>query len=444
MCIGIPDPKSARQVSSITGRRQRTSFRWAAEFMAVVAAIGYPAAALADAVVGDTASLVAALSESRAGDRITVLAGRYELSEALTVPDGVTLAGEGVMQFDASNLPAGMAPAGRTVLKAATWLTGDVVTLRDRAGLQGLVIEDAEGRAGNVVVISSRTEGDSVAAWINQCEIVNANPAGVSPGGPIGRGVLLVTRNPNLGADPPPHENAAMSLTMNKSIVRAPLGGSGVMGVNFASHSRTTMLLTGNVIGGGLDVAAGVSRPDEVSDSSTTVESSRNLFRSDSPLPSPYGWNVVAGTDAPVPGLAVQTTHANRLSIGSTHDRIEGFATAVYGHGGRRNSPLAGAVSMNELDFRVSDLVMQSATSDFLLFGDFSHVAGMPAGDENVTRVVLRGATGSGLRANRYEHSLTGLGIGNKLVFPGNANAFQQTNRNILPPPPANVFASGH
>ena len=441
---GNPDPKSTCQDGPKKIHRQRTSFKLAAVFVAAAAVFGQPAAALADVVVGDSASLVAALSESQPGARIVVLAGSYELDEALYVPDGVTLAGEGAMQFDSANLPIGMAAAGRTVLKAATWLTGGVVTLGDGAGLQGLVIEDTEGRAGNVVVISSRSEGDSVAAWISQCEIVNASPVGVSPGGPTGRGVLLVTRNPNLGAAPSPHENAAVSLTMNQSLVRAPLAGSGVMAVNFAAHSRITVFLTGNVIGGGLDMAGGVSRPDEVTDSSVTLESSRNLFRSDSPLPSPFGWNIVAATDAPVPGLAVDATHANRLSIGSTHDRIEGFANGIYAQGGRRNSPLANAVSMNELDIRASDLVLQTTAGDLLLFGDYSYVPGMPAGDGNVVRVVLRGAAGSGLRANRYEHSLTHLGGGNKLVLPGNADAFREANRNILPAPPANVFTSGH
>lgn len=193
-----------------------------------------------------------------------------------------------------------------------------------------------------------------------------------------------------------------------------------------------------------MDVAAGVSRPDEVSDSSIAVASSGNLYRSDSQLPSPYGWNIVAGTDAPVPGLAVDPTHANRLSISSTHDRIEGFAISIYGHGGRRNSPLANPVSMNELEISANDLVMQSTTSDLLLFGDYSHVPGMPAGDGNVTRVVLRGATGSGLRANQYEHSLTHLGSANKLVLPGNVIVFRQSNRDILPVPPANFFSSGN
>ena len=62
-------------------------------------------------------------------------------------------------------------------------------------------------------------------------------------------------------------------------------------------------------------------------------------------------------------------------------------------------------------------------------------------------QVVIHQATGSGARANRYAHSqipVNGFpGIGNRLEIVGNANAFDQTNQNFTPPPPAEFFIGG-
>ncbi len=163
----------------------------------------YHSTALADVVVGDSSSLVSALAQSQAGDRIVLLAGTYDLDEGLYIRDGVTIAGEGVMQFDESGLPSGIADSGRTVLRSTPSLTGDLVTLGNGTELQGLVLDDIVGRAGNVVAVSSRRSTDFVDARISRCEINNPNPARASRSGPIGRGVLLVTRNPNLDSAPP-------------------------------------------------------------------------------------------------------------------------------------------------------------------------------------------------------------------------------------------------
>ena len=58
-----------------------------------------------------------------AGKRILVRAGSYVIGQALTVPDDATLVGEGEMTFDDSGLPAGIAPAGRTVLRSTAALS---------------------------------------------------------------------------------------------------------------------------------------------------------------------------------------------------------------------------------------------------------------------------------------------------------------------------------
>jgi len=413
---------------------------------AILHAARHGLAARTDVVVSDTVALEDALAQSHAGERIIVLAATYELSAGLYVPDGVTLVGEGLMEFDPSGLPTGIAPAGRTVLKSTAGLTGDVITLGNGAGLQGLVIEDFEGRRGNVVTISSRASGDSVAAWIFQCELITRSPIFGSPGGtgPIGRGVLLVTRNPNLDANPPPHDGSELALRMSESVVRSPVGGSAVLALNFASHCRITVHLRCNVLGGGLDSAAGVSWPDPVSNSSIEIKSFNNLFRSDSPQPTLGGWLLAGGTDAPVPSLVpAGATRGNQLELVSIHDRIEGFGIGVYARAGRRNSPLAGVISENLISLNVTGLKLATVTSDLSLYGDFSFVAGMSAGDGNVVHAVLHDVTGSGARGNRYEDSSTSLGSDNMLVIRGSSTAFGKTNRNIVPAPPAQFFTSG-
>ncbi len=214
------------------------------------------------------------------------------------------------------------------------------------------------------------------------------------------------------------------------------------MAINFASRSRITALLNGNLLVGTLDAAAGASRPDEVSGSSVTIESSKNLYRSDSELPT-VGWFLFAGTDAPVPGLVPGATRANQLRVGSTHDRVEGFEFGIFARAGNRNNPLSGTASGNYLDISATNLKLETTDSDFLLYGEFSNVSGMPAGDGNTLQIVLRGATGSGARENQYAHRSTQLGTGNKLVLPGSSNAFLRTNRDINSAPPAQFFTSG-
>ena len=116
--------------------------------------------------------------------RIRVRAGTYDVSHALVVPEDASVFGEGVMLVDESRLPHGFDPAGRTVLRATSALVGDIVTLGNGAILRGLTIEDAPGRSGgNLVVVSSRAAGDSVAATIAECELINPNPSAVGAQG---------------------------------------------------------------------------------------------------------------------------------------------------------------------------------------------------------------------------------------------------------------------
>jgi len=381
----------------------------------------------------------------RASPASEFASGTYELSESLHVPDGVTLIGEGTMEFDAAGLPEGIGSVGRTVLKSTASLTGDVVRLGNGAGLQALVVEDVSGRIGNVVVVSSRAPGDSVAGTIFQCEIMSPNPAAGSPAGPSGRGVLLITRNELGPVDPPPHPDSSLSLSMYASIVHSPGGGSGLMAINFSSNSRISVILVGNVFGGGLDVAGGVSRPNAVRESSISIDSSGNLYRSEFSLPV-NGWQLYAGVDAPLlpQGVVAETAILNRLEFISSDDQLRGFSTGIFAAAGFRYNQPADVISMNELEIRATDLVMQSTNRDLVLYGDASSVASRSAGDGNILRAVLRDSSGSGLRDNRYGHSSTSLGTDNALILPGNANAFVKSNRNIRPAPAAELFTGWH
>jgi hypothetical protein len=397
-------------------------------------------------VVTTTSELEAALSPSNAGREIRVRAGTYDLSHALVVPEDASVLGEGVMLVDESRLPYGFDPAGRTVLRATSALVGDIVTLGNGAVLRGLTIEDVSGRSGgNLVVVSSRAAGDSVASTIVECELINPNPSGVGAQGPTGRALLAITRNLNLGSNPPPHEASVIAVRMSDSIVRAPAGGSGVFAINFASRSEVNVDLTRNVIGGNLDASGAASRPDGVAGAETVIESRFNLYRSDTAVPGPTGWLLHGGTDAPVAGLVPSATNSNVLRLRSIADRIEGFATAISATAGRRVSALAGGSSTNEIHLDMLGTVVQSTVADFALFGARSLVNGVSPGDGNALRVWVRAVQGSGTRANQYAHSLTplmdSLGLDNRLEVVASPTAFARSNIDIEPGPGDEFFS---
>jgi hypothetical protein len=395
-----------------------------------------------DIVVTTAAELQSALSPVNVGARILVRAGVYDVTQALTVPDRATLVGEGVMTFDGSGRPTGFEPTGRTLLRATAALVGDVLTLGDGATVRGLVIEDVVGQlvVGNPVAVVSRAAGDFVSARIEECEIINPNPPVVRGRDPSGRGLLVISRNPDLE---PPHEGAVLQVQMTQSIVRSPGAGSGVFAINFASHAEIRLDLENNVIGGGLDSSGGVGKPDAVTGAGVIIHSSRNLYRSDSPAPTAIGWKLFGGADVPSPLIVSQASTFNSLRMHSIDDTIAGFATGISAAGGRRQSALSGAISSNRVELNLQGTVLQTTTTDLRLFGAASSFT-VSTGDENTLHVVVRRATGSGARANQYAHSSTppmgSPGIGNRLEIVGNANAFDQTNQNFVPPPPLEFF----
>ena len=400
-------------------------------------------------VVTTAAELESVLSPGNEGKHIIVRAGEYEIRQALTVPDGATLVGEGDMTFDESGLPAGFEPSGRTVLRSAPDLVGDVLTLGDGATLRRLVIADVARsvpppQMGNAVAVVSRSPGDFISASILACEIVNANPRGIAPSGPTGEGLAVFTRNPNAAQDPPPHEGSVVWVRLARSIIRSESGGGGVFGINFSSDSQIGLVLERNVIGGELTASGGVSRPDPVTGARVIIRSARNLYRSDTPTPTPVGWNLIGGADSPSPLFVSASSTFNALEIHSRNDAIEGFETGISAIGGRRFSPLSGPTSSNRVDMNLRGTRLRTTTADLTLFGAASLAGGVPAGDGNTARLLLRQANGSGPRANLYADSVTptmsDLGVGNRLEIAGSENAFGRANDGFEPPPAAEFF----
>lgn len=410
---------------------------------AVLVTLLWCSGARAEIIVTTAAELEAALTPGNAGKRIHVRAGEYEISQALTVPDDATLVGEGEMTFDDSGLPTGFEPSGRTVIRSTPTLVGDVLTLGDGATLRGLAIEDALGRqGGNPVVVSSRAADDFVSALIVECEIVNPNPAAIVPAGPTGRALVAITRNPNLGQDPPAHEGAVLRVEMRRSILRSPSGGTGVFAINFAPHAEIRLVLQRSVIGGGLIATGGVSRPDAVTGSSVSIESRRNLYSNQNAPAATLGWNLIGGAGSPAFPSAASTL--NRLHIHSRNDTIHGFQTGIVANGGQRFLAASEPSSSNRVDMDLHGLRVNTPTgplaADLVLFGARSFVAGVSPGDGNILRLVLKQSTGSGPRVNQYDDSWMDLGVGNELEIAGTERAFVRSNDDFDPIPPAEFF----
>jgi hypothetical protein len=414
-------------------------------------------------VVSNSVELMAALVPENAGRRIRVRAGDYSLTQLLTVPDQVTLEGEGVMLFDGAGLPTGFAAGTRTTLTMTANAPGNVLTLGNGVTVRGIAIQDLAGRVGNSIGVVSRDAGDRLVAAIAEVEIVNPNTHTIVPSGPAGCGVAVVTQNPNMGGDPPPHAGAEIAARLTGSLIRSNATGTGcgLFAFNFAPVASVSVALAGNVVVGGIIVSGGVSRPDAVHDSRTEIQSQRNLYRNDSPdpcVPQRFGWNANGGSGTPVP-LPIAATERNALRIHSLDDRIEGFTTAVFAAGGRRffAAPVAGPTTDNSVDLKLLGTTITTPScggatlvADFRLAGALVSGASLVPGDGNTLRAVLRGVTGSGSRSNAYADVLgpTGpvspaiQGTGNRLEIPGNLQAFTQTNRAIDPAPGPEFFTS--
>jgi hypothetical protein len=217
--------------------------------------------------------------------------------------------------------------------------------------------------------------------------------------------------------------------------------------------------LSNNVIGGGIIANGGVSRPDAVHDSKTVIQSRGNLYRDDSADPCVtrhLGWNINGGSGVPVP-LQIGQTARNTLRVHSQGDRLERFATAILGSGGRRffGLPNSGPVIDNTMELELINATISTPSCgaiDFRLSGAAVADASLTPGDGNVLRAVFRGVTGSGARANVFADAVgpsgplspSVQGTGNRLEFAGSRRAFDKTNESISPAPAAEFFSGGN
>ena len=425
------------------------------------------------AEIADGAELAAALVPANAGRHLRLRAGTYDVDRPLVVPDGMTIEGAGTMRFDDDGLPTGFADATRTTLQMTASAGGDLLTLGDQVTVRDIEVVDLAGRSGNVVAVVSRGPRDSVAAALVEVVIVNPNPLTIGAGGALGRGLLVVTRNLNMGADPAPHAGAALSVRMTRSMIRSPAGGGGLFAYNFAADGRILVDVSRSVIGGSSEANGGVSRPDVVHDAEVRLESRGNLYRNEwaDPCASALlGWNLIGGSGAPIPIPLPETTR-NRLIVRSTGDRIEHFTTAVLATGSRQffPAPLNAAPTRNRIDLQLVGTTITTPScanpgrpgnttgiplarlrdvADLRLAGAWVESDGVAAGSGNVVRVELRDVTGSGRRSNRYAHTAGPSGrlpaqlrgTGNRLEIVGDPREFPRVNRDVAPPPPAEFF----
>jgi hypothetical protein len=410
-------------------------------------------------VVSSTEQLIDALQPANAGRRIRIEQGDYAIDRPLHVPDGATLEGAGVMKFDADGVPGGFEPGTETTLRVTAGFAGDVLALGHGSVIKRLRVLDLANppsepplRQGNVVYVASREPGDSVSASIIECELVNPNAVGFSDVGPHGHGLVALTLNPNLGEPPGAHEGARISVRLQRSIVRTHMGAV-VFANNFATRGDVTVSLEDNWFEGYLTVAGGVSRPDAVTDAVTRIESRRNRYvRSGRDR---YGWLLLGGSTSPhflEPGIPGAARAA--LSVDSTDDRIEGFREGIQAVAARRIGARSSLLVGNRLDLRLrgtrirttgdgaADLVLHGAASET---GQAEGPGEFPAGDGNVLRVRMEGASGSGARRNVYGHvagpTRTGnQGTGNRLEIDGDASSFELSNPDLDPPPAAGFF----
>lgn len=418
------------------------------------------AAAPATILVHDSTELLAALDARNAGRRIRVLPGDYAITSPLIVPDGVLLEGSGVMGL-ADGLPSGFEPGTETTLRVASAFEGDLLTLGNGSIISGLRLIDiapppvtAAPRPGNVLVLGSRAPGDSVAAEIRDCEIVNPQPSGVLFDGPSGRAIVILTRNPAREQSPPPHEGARVSLLMSHSIVRSADDGGALFAINFAARGEVSVKFEDNRVEGSVSIAGGASRPDLVAQARTSLESSRNLYVRNPGGTDKFGWRVVGGSSAHIPGLASPGASSNVARVHSIDDRIEDFKVGIQAAAGRRWLDASGPVSDNlvELDLERTRVRTEGQdAADFVFQGAFSEAAPgvgreFPAGDRNVTRIRMRNVIGSpAVRANQYADAsgpalADNKGVGNRLEILGGAADFARNNTSISVAPPAEFF----
>jgi hypothetical protein len=413
-------------------------------------------------VVQTPQQLVEALQPRNAGRRIRILRGDYDVDRPLLVPDGATLEGEGVMVTGPDGLPGGFEPGTATALRATGAFDGPLLTLGHRSAIRGLRLLDVGNaapqpalRRGNVVYLVSRAPRDVISASVDDCEIVTDQAPGFSEVGPHGHGLVILTLNPNLGAPPAAHAGARLELAVRRSIVRTRVGAA-VFANNFAPDGEIRLRLEGNRFEGYLVASGGTTRPEQVHDSRTVIESQANVYGRTGF--DRFGWHLLGASTSPhVQDAPGQGGVRNLLRMISRDDRIEGFRTGIRAAAARRLGFTSESLSDNrlEIELRGTRIVTEGdAAADLVLRATVSEIEQekapmeLAAGDRNVLRLKMAGVTGSGPRRNVFADVVGPLepahfGTGNQLQVVGDAKSFGQANRAIEPPPGPQRFVGG-
>lgn len=388
----------------------------------------------------------------------------------------MTLEGEGVMAVANDGYATGFRQSPHTTMRLSVNVAGDLLTLGNKVTLRNLEIVDLDGRSGNVIAVTSRRQRDTVSVIISDVVVVNPNPIVIMPGGTVGRGLLVITRNANAKADPPPDDGSILLVKLLRSVIKSTTTGGGFFAFNFAPNSRISLDISHSSIGGSSEANGGVSRPDQVHDSEVRVTSQKNIYINEQPdrcAVNSLGLNLNGGSGAPI-GVKISQALRNRLVVRSVDDRIDGFKTAVLATGGRSfyASSLNPPPKDNHIELQligttistpscppVRRLVGARGTAaaaderseyvrDFRLIGSEIVNEGADTGEGNSVRAELRGITGSGKRANRFANADAGYGPlpaksqgkGNRLEIVGDPETFARTNRRIDPQPAAQFF----
>jgi hypothetical protein len=306
--------------------------------------------------------------------------------------------------------------------------------------------------AGNSVVIASRRPGDRIAARLSECEVWNDSVLGFEPEGPAGRGVTLLTRNPD---GEPAHEGAHVRVRVEDSLLRVPVGHA-VFVNNFAAGGRLDFEIERSLVEGTSGISGGTSRPDHVHDAHGTYRSVRTHYRPAKGGGDGVGLMLFAASGNPRKLFDAPPQGAERVTsrFESIGDRIEGYRIGVLATAYRRVADFSGPGRDNrlELDFRdttiatpdhpeSADLALQAVTSNPPPDGTLT----LPAGERNLIVARFSGVRGSGARANRFldragPPAALVEGDGNRVRIEGSPTEFEKANPDLRPLPPAGVF----
>ena len=406
---------------------------------AVAAAILYAdARAGTEYQIGTIEELRAALVRAEPGSVLRLADGEYPVDATLSVPDRITIAGR-----DAT-------------LRATGRWSGAMVILGHRSTLAGLRIIDATDDTGtgfasnrNVVVVASRRPKDRVAAVIRDCDIETDQVFGVGRDEPLGRAIVVQTRNPRDSAGA--HVGARVALQLERSKVRAPRSNS-IFAANFAAGGRLSVEIQSSQLAGTLSAVGGVSRPDLVTRADTRIRSVDSQYLAADCRGS--GWGLFAGSGVAHPGFETAPgADSNQLSVESLNDRITGYRIGIVAVGGRRVGALSGPSSGNIAQLRLRRLTIETCgegAADLQLSGARLEAraagnAALSPGDRNRLLVQIVDSVGSGTRANRYlsidtPAALVEQSIGNQLRFDGSASQFRNRNSGFDPLPAPALF----